>query len=201
MFTRRSYLFRNLSKLQFVDKQLHKRLFTFVPSSPNLPSGPQFFNSPTSTYNSTQRTFSTNTIKMAPSKDEKDKVKSEGHHESDVEGEHNEWKFKEPYKVHENDKNFKALYNGECHCGRVKYQLSREKPLNAKFCHCTTCQVLHGPFSRPITSYHFIFRTCNWEGVWNGVWGYGADDGQVHSSNGQRSSRKAISTSPTDTMI
>ncbi len=35
---------------------------------------------------------------------------------------------------------FNALYEASCHCGRVKYQLSREKPLDAKYCHCTTCQ-------------------------------------------------------------
>ncbi|KAF7868312.1 hypothetical protein EAF04_004844 [Stromatinia cepivora] len=72
---------------------------------------------------------------------------SQGHKDSDVQGEHNDWKFRVPYKVHENDEGFKALYEGGCHCGRVKYQLGRERPLSAKFCHCTTCQVLHGaPF-------------------------------------------------------
>ncbi|KAF4633773.1 hypothetical protein G7Y89_g4344 [Cudoniella acicularis] len=84
---------------------------------------------------------------MAPSKTGKDQAKAGGHKHEDVEGEHNEWKFRAPYKVHENDENFKPLYEGSCHCGRVQYQLSREKPLDAKFCHCTTCQVLHGaPF-------------------------------------------------------
>ena len=55
-----------------------------------------------------------------------------------------EWKTRAPYKVHENDPNFKVRYEAACHCGRVKYQLSREKPLDAKYCHCTTCQKLHG---------------------------------------------------------
>lgn len=81
---------------------------------------------------------------MAPSTQEKDTAKRSGHKDADVEGEHNEWKFREPYKVHENDPNFKALYEGSCHCGRIQYQLSREKPLDAKYCHCSTCQVLHG---------------------------------------------------------
>ncbi|MCJ1225607.1 hypothetical protein MMC12_002256 [Toensbergia leucococca] len=58
-----------------------------------------------------------------------------------------DWKYRAPYKVHENDPNFDVRYEGGCHCGRVKYQLSREKPLDSKFCHCTTCQTLHGaPF-------------------------------------------------------
>ena len=55
-----------------------------------------------------------------------------------------DWKYRAPYKVHENDPNFNVRYEGGCHCGRVKYQLSREKPLDAKYCHCTTCQTLHG---------------------------------------------------------
>lgn len=55
-----------------------------------------------------------------------------------------DWKYRAPYKVHENDPKFNVVYEGGCHCGRVKYQLSREKPLDSKFCHCTTCQTLHG---------------------------------------------------------
>jgi hypothetical protein len=31
-----------------------------------------------------------------------------------------------------------------CNCTRVQYQLRREKPLAAKYCHCRACQVLHG---------------------------------------------------------
>jgi hypothetical protein len=58
--------------------------------------------------------------------------------------EEDQWKHREPYKVHENDADFKAVWNAGCHCGKVKYQLSREKPLSAKYCHCTTCQRLHG---------------------------------------------------------
>lgn len=61
-----------------------------------------------------------------------------------TEGELNEWKHRAPYKVHNNDPNFKARYNGSCHCGKVTYQLSREKPLDSKYCHCTTCQKIHG---------------------------------------------------------
>ncbi|KAL9123373.1 MAG: hypothetical protein Q9187_000055 [Circinaria calcarea] len=58
-----------------------------------------------------------------------------------------DWKYRAPYKVHDNDPNFKVVYEGGCHCGRVKYQLSRDKPLDSKYCHCTTCQTLHGaPF-------------------------------------------------------
>ncbi|KAJ5490699.1 hypothetical protein N7539_002266 [Penicillium diatomitis] len=38
-------------------------------------------------------------------------------------------------------------WQAQCQCGEVKYKLRREKPLNAKFCHCRGCQVMHGaPF-------------------------------------------------------
>ncbi|KAK6609377.1 hypothetical protein H4I96_03308 [Botrytis cinerea] len=61
----------------------------------------------------------------------KNEARSQGHKDEDIEGDHNDWKFRVPYKVHENDEDFKVL----------------ERPLSAKFCHCTTCQVLHGaPF-------------------------------------------------------
>ncbi|KAL6721699.1 hypothetical protein ACLMJK_000803 [Lecanora helva] len=64
-----------------------------------------------------------------------------------TEGELNQWKFRAPYKVHDNDPNFHARYHGSCHCGKIQYQLSREKPLDSKYCHCTTCQKIHGaPF-------------------------------------------------------
>ena len=94
-------------------------------------------------------TQSYHTRNMSPSSNNstsnaKNEARSQGHKDEDIEGDHNDWKFRVPYKVHENDEDFKVLYEGGCHCGRVKYQLSRERPLSAKFCHCTTCQVLHG---------------------------------------------------------
>jgi hypothetical protein len=58
--------------------------------------------------------------------------------------EHDEWKHKEPYRIHGKNDEFDTKWKGGCHCGRVKYQLSREMPLDAKYCHCTTCQRLHG---------------------------------------------------------
>lgn len=61
-----------------------------------------------------------------------------------LEGEHNQWKFRAPYRIHADDSNFHARYQGSCHCGRIHYQLSREKPLDAKYCHCRTCQKIHG---------------------------------------------------------
>lgn len=61
-----------------------------------------------------------------------------------LEGELNQWKFRAPYQIHQDNSDFHARYEGSCHCGRIHYQLSREKPLDAKYCHCTTCQKLHG---------------------------------------------------------
>jgi hypothetical protein len=89
---------------------------------------------------------SQHSLAMPPSKAAKEHCKDHGHSAADVEGEKNEWKFREPYQIHGDDEGFKSLYEGACHCGRVTYQLSREKPLDSKFCHCTTCQVLHGIF-------------------------------------------------------
>ncbi|KAI4176516.1 MAG: hypothetical protein LQ346_007879 [Caloplaca aetnensis] len=67
--------------------------------------------------------------------------------EGSTEGELNEWKHRAPYRVHHKNEHFNARYEGSCHCGKVTYQLSREKPLDAKYCHCTTCQKIHGaPF-------------------------------------------------------
>ena len=61
-----------------------------------------------------------------------------------TEGELNQWKHRAPYRVHDKAEGFKVRYQGSCHCGKVQYQLSREKPLDSKYCHCTTCQKIHG---------------------------------------------------------
>jgi hypothetical protein len=56
------------------------------------------------------------------------------------------WKTKAPYSIYKKD-DFKAVYEASCHCGKVQYQLSRKEPLDAKLCHCTTCQTQHAaPF-------------------------------------------------------
>lgn len=61
-----------------------------------------------------------------------------------------EWKHRAPYRIHsskDDGEPFEARWQGGCHCGRVRYELSRERPLASKYCHCTTCQRLHGaPF-------------------------------------------------------
>jgi hypothetical protein len=69
---------------------------------------------------------------------------SQNHEKSDsTEGIH-EWKKRPPYQIHTRHEDFHARHEGSCHCGKVKYQLSREEPLDSKLCHCTTCQTQHG---------------------------------------------------------
>jgi len=41
------------------------------------------------------------------------------------------------------DTNIEARYKARCHCGTVRYHVSSD-PVDAKICHCTMCQTLHG---------------------------------------------------------
>lgn len=88
--------------------------------------------------------FTTSKSKMSPKKGDKEDAENLGNKSADLEGKENEWKFKTPYRVHETSDGFKAIYEASCHCGRVRYELDAEKPVDAKYCHCTTCQKLHG---------------------------------------------------------
>ncbi|RDW95132.1 hypothetical protein BP5796_00895 [Coleophoma crateriformis] len=88
---------------------------------------------------------------MAPSKDEN--TVQDNHHNDGPEGK-DAWKTKAPYLIHDKNSDFNAIYEGGCHCGKVKFQLSREKPLAAKYCHCTTCQVIHGAPFQWATIFH-----------------------------------------------
>jgi len=90
---------------------------------------------------------------MAPSKKDDKKIHSKevntenGHQFQAGSSDNDEWKHKEPYRIHDKDAKFETKWKGHCHCGRVEYELSRKIPLDAKYCHCTTCQRLHGaPF-------------------------------------------------------
>lgn len=38
---------------------------------------------------------------------------------------------------------FTARYRARCHCGAIRYAVGAD-PVDAKICHCRTCQVLHG---------------------------------------------------------
>jgi len=75
---------------------------------------------------------------------QKDNSHPASHQQStSTEGKH-EWKTRAPYSIHEDGKDFEVKYEASCHCGKVTYQLSRDKPLDSKFCHCSTCQTQHG---------------------------------------------------------
>jgi hypothetical protein len=41
------------------------------------------------------------------------------------------------------DNAFTSRYRASCHCGAVRYEVSAD-PVDAKICHCRTCQTLHG---------------------------------------------------------
>lgn len=85
---------------------------------------------------------STNGSKKSSSEPHQHQASSTVHRPED------EWKHRAPYRIHDpSEEDFDVKWRGNCHCGRVKYQLSRERPLASKYCHCTTCQRLHGaPF-------------------------------------------------------
>ncbi|KAI9148071.1 hypothetical protein HJFPF1_11893 [Paramyrothecium foliicola] len=68
--------------------------------------------------------------------------------------EEDQWKHRAPYRVHDKADGFDVKWKGKCHCGRVQYQLSREKPLSSKYCHCTTCQRLHAAPFQWATIFH-----------------------------------------------
>lgn len=55
-----------------------------------------------------------------------------------------DWKNQPPYGGFDVEKTSQAEWSGGCHCGSVKYEIYKKKPLDAKFCHCTTCQKMHG---------------------------------------------------------
>ena len=57
------------------------------------------------------------------------------------------WMDEAPYRLHQSHEAFDVKHEASCHCGRVKYQLSREAPLDSKLCHCTDCQIQHGMLS------------------------------------------------------
>ncbi|KAJ5586668.1 uncharacterized protein N7459_002433 [Penicillium hispanicum] len=55
-----------------------------------------------------------------------------------------EWKHRSPYHIQSPDEFGPIQWRARCQCGRVSYALNRPQPLNAKFCHCRGCQVMHG---------------------------------------------------------
>lgn len=56
------------------------------------------------------------------------------------------WKTQPPYHIQSPESFGTVHWTASCQCGRVTYKINREKPLDAKYCHCRTCQVLHGSY-------------------------------------------------------
>lgn len=63
---------------------------------------------------------------------------------STTDREKDQWKLRAPYRIRDEGEQFEVKWRGKCHCGAIQYQLSRDKPLASKYCHCTTCQRMHG---------------------------------------------------------
>ena len=59
-----------------------------------------------------------------------------------------DWQLEPPYLLTSEDKDFKPMYESSCVCGAVRYAVDCE-PKSAKFCHCTSCQRLHGKQDEP----------------------------------------------------
>lgn len=66
--------------------------------------------------------------------------------EEEMTEDNEEWKSKPPYRTAGANEEFEKKWTATCHCARVKYWLSRDKPLASKYCHCIDCQSLHGEY-------------------------------------------------------
>jgi hypothetical protein len=95
-----------------------------------------------------------------------------------------EWKQRPPYRIHEKNEDFDVKYEANCHCGKVRYQLSRREPLDSKLCHCTTCQTQHGKHCHTRLSSTCMTNTL-----------------QLHHFSGPPFSTRPTSTSPMATTI
>jgi hypothetical protein len=70
-----------------------------------------------------------------------------------------DWRDVPPYGRSRVADEFVARYRARCFCGAVEYEV-RADPVDAKVCHCPTCQTLHGaPFQWAVifhkTDVHF----------------------------------------------
>ena len=107
-------------------------------------------------FSNTSRTLNTSPIlhKMTEDKDGNKRSHGDEPHQyqagSSTDRPEDQWKERPPYRVHDKSTPFDVKWTGKCHCGAVQYQLSREKPLASKYCHCTTCQRMHGVCSLQI---------------------------------------------------
>jgi hypothetical protein len=61
------------------------------------------------------------------------------------------WRYEPPYVPPEKatsgeGKPFLKKVMGSCHCEMVQFWVTRDKPLTAKFCHCSDCKIIHGEY-------------------------------------------------------
>lgn len=59
------------------------------------------------------------------------------------------WRYEPPYVRPEEATSgegnpFEKKIMGSCHCEMVQFWITRDKPLTAKFCHCSDCKIIHG---------------------------------------------------------
>lgn len=99
-----------------------------------------------------QSPFSTSSkpLKSMSSTPTSPEVRSTIHGEETIKEDEIVWRTADPYrKPTDDDADFKAEWEGSCHCGGIKYLLGREKPLSSKYCHCVDCQRMHAVSERP----------------------------------------------------
>ncbi|KAJ5089010.1 hypothetical protein N7532_007694 [Penicillium argentinense] len=57
------------------------------------------------------------------------------------------WKHRAPYHKVSHERFGPVKWRAHCQCRKISYVIRQDRPLNAKFCHCRGCQVMHGaPF-------------------------------------------------------
>ncbi|RYP76688.1 hypothetical protein DL771_001610 [Monosporascus sp. 5C6A] len=89
-----------------------------------------------------------------------------------------DWKNHPPYRTARDNEEFEKKWTATCSCGRVKYWLSRDKPLMSKYCHCVDCQSLHGaPFQWAAI---FHKEDLHFEKGAEGLAFYNSQDKQTH---------------------
>ncbi|RYO99150.1 hypothetical protein DL764_006892 [Monosporascus ibericus] len=89
-----------------------------------------------------------------------------------------DWRNHPPYRTARENGDFEKKWTASCSCGRVKYWLSRDKPLASKYCHCVDCQSLHGaPFQWAAI---FHKEDLHFEKGAEGLAFYNSQDKQTH---------------------
>ncbi|KAI5792392.1 Mss4-like protein [Peziza echinospora] len=60
-----------------------------------------------------------------------------------------------PHRIpYRNPTTEKIYHHGRCFCGKVTFTVHRPMPVGSKYCHCKTCQRLHGAVVQWATIFH-----------------------------------------------